>query len=218
MRILRFYWQSAKHLNYRGYVYIWANLLWIALSLLVITAPAAWAGLSVLAHRSHTKRQVTLDDFWDGFKQYFWIASLNGVITFLIFVVNLSNLVNYTTNGFIGTMIVLVWVTALLLWSAIQLYLWSTYEELKEPSLWLAYRNAFVMVMRNMIFTTFVLVGVVLTLLLSIILPPLIILLTGSMLAILGTGGALNCLRQAGFHNPEHHNPIEQPHDSNHSR
>ncbi|MEO1286758.1 MAG: DUF624 domain-containing protein, partial [Chloroflexota bacterium] len=71
MRILRFYWQSAKHLNYRGYVYIWANLLWIALSLLVITAPAAWAGLSVLAHRSHTKRQVTLDDFWDGFKQYF---------------------------------------------------------------------------------------------------------------------------------------------------
>ena len=210
MRILRFFWQSAKHLNHRGYIYVWANLLWIALTVLIVTAPAAWTGLSILAHRSHTRRQVTLDDFWEAFKQHFRAATLNGFITLIIVVVNVTNLLSYSPVDMIGNVIVLLWFVALLLWMLIQLYLWAIYEELKKPSLWLAYRNAFVMVFRNPLFSVSVLFLSIFVLLLSIALPPLLILLTGSMLAILGTGGALNCLKQAGFHNPEHHIPVEQ--------
>lgn len=205
MRILRFYWQSIKHLNYRGYIYIWGNLLWVTLTVLIVTAPAAWAGLCVLAHRSYTRQQVTLDDFWEGFKQHFWIATLNGLITLAIFVVNISNLISYTPVDFVGNAISLFWWLALLLWSGIQLYLWVIYEELKEKSLWASYRNAFVMVLRNPIFTLAVLMATILVLLLSIALPPLLIMLTGSMLAILGAGATLDCLREAGLHNPEHY-------------
>lgn len=205
MRILRFYWQSVKHLNYRGYIYIWANLMWVSLTLLIVTAPSAWAALSILAHRSYTRQQVTLDDFWAGFKQYFWIATLNGLITLVIFVVNIANLISYTPVDMLGNIISFFWWLALLLWSGIQLYLWVIYEELKEKSLWTAYRNAFVMVLRNPIFTLALLVATILVLLLSVAVPPLLILLTGSMLTILGTGAALDCLNHAGFHNPEHH-------------
>ena len=210
MRILRFFWQSAKHLNYRGYIYVWANLLWIALTVLFITAPAAWAGLSILVHRSFTRRQVTLDDFWEGFKQHFWIATLNGFITLVVLVINITNLLAHKPVGIVGNLMTILWLVALLLWCGIQLYLWGIYEELKVPSLWLAYRNAFVMILRNPIFTVSILVMIMLILILSFVLPPLWILLTGSMLSILGTGGALDCLRQAGFTNPEHHILMEQ--------
>ena len=210
MRVLHFYWQSIKHLNHRGYIYVWANLLWIALTLLIITAPAAWAGLMILAHRSHTRLQVNLDDFWDGFKRYFWRATLNGILTLLVFVVNLSNLITYTPVDWFGNLIAMVWFLALIIWIGIQLYLWILIEEMERPSLFQAYRNAFIMVIRNPVFTLILIIVVMLVMIISVTLPPLLILLMGSAMAILAAGGALDCLDQAGYTNPEHHKPLEQ--------
>lgn len=211
MRILRFYWQSTKHLNYRGYIYVWANILWIALTVLIITAPAAWAGLMILTYRSHTRIQVTLDDFWDGFKVHFWRATVNGIVTLLIILINVSNLLTYSPINWFGRLASFVWFFTLILWIGVQLYLWTVIEELKKPSLLLAYRNALVMVLRNPLFTVSILWIVALILILSFALPPILILLTGSTISILGVGGALNCFKQAGIdYDSEHDISIEQ--------
>lgn len=209
MDSLRIYWRGIQHLNHRGYIYIWANLLWIGLSIPIVTAPAAWAGLMILSHRAHTQIQVNLDDFWDGFKQHFRRALLNGVISFGIFYINIANLLSFTPVDWFGVMIIMFWISALCLWVGVQLYLWTILEEMKQPNLWGAYRNAGVMVLRNPFFTLSLLIGVLITLVLSLAVPPLLILLCGSVMAILGTGGALHCLRRAGYHNPEHHVPLE---------
>lgn len=53
-----------------------ANILWLLLSLLIITWPAATAGLFYLVRRvvqeelGSSPREAHLGDFWDGFRQY----------------------------------------------------------------------------------------------------------------------------------------------------
>ncbi|MGB7340703.1 MAG: DUF624 domain-containing protein [Phototrophicaceae bacterium] len=209
MRIVRVYWQSIKHLNYRGYIYVWANLLWVVLTILVFTAPAAWVGLMVLTHRANTRTRVTLDDFWDGFKIHFWRATLNGVISLLVFGINISNLLAYTPVDWLGNVIAMIWFLTLLIWIGMQLYLWTIIEEMATPSLWLGYRNAFLMVVRNPFITLALIIVTLITLIVSIFLPPLILLLTGSIITVFAVIATLNCLQHAGYQNTEHHIPIE---------
>lgn len=209
MRILRVCWQSIKHLNYRGYIYVWANLIWVALTILLVTAPAAWAGLMVMTHRAHTRMRVNLDDFWDGFKIHFWRATLNGIITLAILVINLSNLINYTPIDWFGNFLAIVWFLTLLIWIGMQLYLWTIIEEMTTPSLWLGYRNAFLMVVQNPLLTLTLITIVLITSAISLLLPPLILLLTGSIIAVFAVNSALNCLQKSGYENTEHHIPIE---------
>ena len=63
-----------------------ANILWLLLSLLVITWPAATAGLFYLARcvvqeeLGSSPRDARLGDFWHGFKQYWLRSSLLAVI------------------------------------------------------------------------------------------------------------------------------------------
>jgi len=209
MRVLHVLWQIVKHLNYRGYIYVWANLLWIALTLCIITAPAAWAGLMILTYRAHTQAQVNFDDFWDGFKKHFWRAMLNAVISLVIIIVNISNLLNYSPVNLFGNMIALLWILSLIVWLSIQLYLWVIIEESETPSLWLAYRNALVMTIHNPLLTLVLCGLTLLTILLSIFLPPLFILLTGSIITIIGVAGALECLKRAGYENLQHQNPLD---------
>ena len=222
MDVLRVYWASIKHLNHRGYIYVWANLLWIALTILIVTAPAAWAGLMVLTHRSHTRIRVSLDDFWEGFKQHFWRATLNGIITALIFIINISNLLSYTPVDWFGNLLAMVWFLTLLIWMGIQLYLWAIIEEMENPSLWLAYRNALLMVIRNPVFTLGLFPFVFFLLIIGIAIPPFLLLLSGSGIAILGVSGTLNRLRAAGFANPSHHTLVDDHtqdrYQQNHSR
>lgn len=209
MRIVRVLWHSLKHLNYRGYIYVWANLLWVALTLFLVTAPAAWAGLMVLTHRSHTRLRVNLDDFWDGFKTHFRRASINGIITLAIFIINISNLISYTPIDWFGNIVAIIWFLTLLIWIGMQLYLWTIIEEMETPSLWLGYRNAFFMVIRNPLITLTLILITLLIAILSVTLPPILLLLSGSMIAIFAVAGTLDCLKQAGYKNPNHHIPVE---------
>ena len=57
-----------------------ANILWLLLSLLIVTWPAATAGLFYLARRvvreelGSSPEEARLADFWDGFRRY-WLRS-----------------------------------------------------------------------------------------------------------------------------------------------
>jgi uncharacterized membrane protein YesL len=75
MLALRLFWRRMGLL-------LTANLLWIGLSLLVVTWPAATAGLFALARRvadeelAADPQPATLADFWAGFREHKWRASL----------------------------------------------------------------------------------------------------------------------------------------------
>ncbi len=63
-----------------------ANILWLLLSLLIVTWPAATAGLFYLVRRvvqeelDAPPQEARLGDFWDGFRQYWLRSSVLSVI------------------------------------------------------------------------------------------------------------------------------------------
>jgi uncharacterized membrane protein YesL len=198
MAILNVYLKTIQHLNERGYIYVWANLLWIALTLPVITAPAAWAGLAHLTHCAHTARQVSLSDFWEGFRANFWRGLVIGLITVVILMINVTNFLAFQpANPLVMTTLRAIWIGTILIWFSIQLYMWVLLDEMANPTLIGALRNAAVMVALNPLFTLGLWPGILIIAILSTVLTPAWLLLTGSMIAVLGTTAVLDRVREA---------------------
>ena len=195
--------RALGHLNHRGYIYIWANLLWFVLSALVITAPAAWAGLALLSHRVHTQPSVSLSDFFEGFRVYFRQSLVLGLLNLVMVVVNVSNIISYRESiGILFDVFQVAWVLILFTWFSIQLYVWTLFYEMEQPNLIAAMRNAALMFLLNPFFTLSIWLGILLVVLLSLILVAPWALLTGSMIVILTTTAVLNRLEAAGLRQP----------------
>jgi uncharacterized membrane protein YesL len=82
----RFFWNSYDHMG----LLVLANLLWLALCLPIVTAPASTAALLHLGRRIARQEEVTLHDFLAGFRLHFVPALKAGVfdatIGFLLWV------------------------------------------------------------------------------------------------------------------------------------
>ena len=208
MAVLRVYWKTIRHINLCGYIYIWANLLWFALSLPIVTAPAAWAGLVHLSHKAQTKPRVNLDDFWEGFKANFKRGLVVGGLTLVILVMNLSNLATYGADGsLMSSALRALWAGAIVLWFSLLFYLWPLLMVMETPTLIGAFRNAGLMLLRNPLYTLGLWLGIAALVIFSLIFIPAWILLTGSVIAALATTATLDRLRAAGYTFPEYHQP-----------
>lgn len=189
-------WRRAwRHLNHRGYLYIWGNVLWALLSLPLITAPLAWAALCFLSYQSYRSYSVTLDDFWLTFRTY-WRQGLSfGLINLLILLVNGSNLLVYGTAS---EWIRLVWALTLALWLLVQLFMWPFFFHMARPTWWGALRNAGVLLLLNPLFALTVGLGALLVVAFSMAFPVAWVLLTGSALATLANAAVESRLEAAG--------------------
>lgn len=195
MAAFRIAWQTLRHLNHRGYVYIWANLMCVACMMPIVTAPAAWAGLVRLTYQMHRAPTADLNDYWQGFRENLrrglWVALLNAAVIG----VNVVNLMAYRdlhdplTDG-----LRFVWFAALALWFTVQLYLWPIMQHMVTPTLKGALRNALVMVMLNPLFTLIVWAFLFLLWSLSTLLTAAWLLLTLSVMSIFLTRAVLDRL------------------------
>jgi uncharacterized membrane protein YesL len=198
MAVLNVYREAVQHINRRGYLYVWANLLWLVLSLPLITAPVAWAGLVHLSHTAQTQATVQLDDFWAGFKANFGRGLVVGLISVGVVGLNLFNaLMVPVGDALLAVVLRIIWLGTIVIWFGMQLYMWVILEEMAHPSLLGALRNAVIMFFRNPWFTLGLWLGIALIVLLSMIIVPLWLLLTGSTIAIVGTAATLNRLDSA---------------------
>ena len=63
---LRAVWRGLGNFRNLGYAYIWANLAFVALSLPLITLPAAYSALQRVGHLAHTDpSEANLSAFWE---------------------------------------------------------------------------------------------------------------------------------------------------------
>jgi uncharacterized membrane protein YesL len=193
-------WNGLHHLQYRGYQYIWLNLLWIVLSLPIITAPVAWAGLIRFSYYAHRRPTVSFDEFWQGFRENLKRGAMIGILNIVIVVVNVSNLVAYQhVSGAAVAVLRVVWLLALVGWFAVQLYVWPLLYAMEQPSLKGAYRNAIVMIVLNPLFTLGVWLVCIVVVVFSTAFPVAWLLLTGGALAAIANTAVQDRLRAAGY-------------------
>ena len=202
MAALKIWWQTLRHLEYRGYIYVWANLCFVLFLIPVVTIPIGLAGLVKMSYMAHTSRHADLNTFWEGVRENFWQGLTLGVLTCFILVMNLSNLTVYNASLGLGVILLRsLWTGAIFLWLSVMLYVWPLYYEMESPSLIGALRNSLIMVLLNPRFTFIFWLGVALLVGLSLLIPPLALLLSFSVFSIAITRAVLNRLNASGYIN-----------------
>src|SRR5688500_8322057 len=88
-------WRGLRHFNHRGYIYVWGNILWVILSLPVITAPAAWAALVKMSFLAQTTPSGSVGDMWEAFRFYLRQGLIMGVVNILLIGITVYNLAAY---------------------------------------------------------------------------------------------------------------------------
>lgn len=190
--------RGLNNLRHQGYAYIWANVLFIVLSLPIITLPAAFSALMRMGHTAHTQpHESDIGLMWETFRSNLWRALPWGLAHLAFAVINFANLRTY--GGESGTIIVIlrcVWIGAGAMWLGVLLYTWPIYYEMDQPTLVGATRNALMMVAQNPFFTITVVAGIILLIILSTILVAAWMLLTFGAIAAIANAAVQNRLEE----------------------
>jgi uncharacterized membrane protein YesL len=195
MGALRVWWRGWQQVQQRGYVYIWASLCAFGLSLLVVTAPAAWAGLVRMSYAGFTNPNADIRDFWDGFREHLGRGVVLALLNALILYINFVNLLSYANqNDVIYIPIRIIWIGVIVVWLMIQFYAFPIYYEMERPAYRGAFRNAAVMLLLNPGFTLVIAIGVGVLAALSTALVALWALLTPGLLAAVASAAVLDRL------------------------
>jgi uncharacterized membrane protein YesL len=186
--------------NFRnlGYSYVWTNLAFVALSLPLITAPAAYSALMRVGHLAHTDpSEADLAAFWATFRANFRRALPWGLVNLVFAVINFNNLIAYSS---IDTPLVMVleaiWFIAALVWLGMLLYTWPIYYEMSQPTVTGAARNALVMVLQNPLYTLALLSVIVVLSAISTFLIACWLLLTWGAIAAVANAAVLDRLER----------------------
>ncbi len=191
-----------------GWLYVMANLASVVLSIPVITIPAAYAGLSRLSHTAQTTPTATFSDFWVGFRAHLWRGVAAAIANIVILGILWSNFASYIAQeDLLFTLLRTAWIIILVVWLSVQLYTWPILEEMKQPNLRGALRNAGVMMLQNPIFTLVLLAALTLIAILSIALVIPLFLVTGSMIACIANAAVLDRLEIARTSRRNHPSP-----------
>ena len=171
-----------------------ANILWLLLSLPIVTWPAATAGLFSLVRHvvqeelEASPRETRLSDFWDGFKRYWLRSSLLAVIDLVGLGVIAVALVFYAGStseplrwlvGPIG-LVGLVWITA-------QLYVYPLLLERTGSRPWEIMREALLIVIGYPLASLSLLVTVLVLLIAAVALAGPVLFVFFSAMAMLQT-------------------------------
>lgn len=211
-RALRVLWRGLVQFERYSWLYIVCNLLAALISIPIVTVPVAFAGLSRLSHTAQRSSTSDFTEFWSGVREHFWRGLLIGCLNVVIFVILWVNLRTYSSRT--DPLVVIlraVWVTVLVVSPTLQFYLWPILEEMDRPNLIDGLRNAAVMALQNIGFTTVLLIGLTVVVALSTVLFVPWLLLTGSLIACIANAAVieqLDAFRRGGPERPG--NPLDE--------
>jgi uncharacterized membrane protein YesL len=168
-----------------------SNVLWLLLSLPIITIPPAFAGLyystSKLAHKESSSRQT----FFDGFRKYFracysWFFSNVLVVGLLLLNINLT--IRFPQVLWLQLLRGVYWVL-LGVWMLLQFYTFPLLIQQEKPRLGLALRNSAILWLKHSIFSLLLSIVIIVFIVVSIFLFPLWFVISASLIAYLANLG-----------------------------
>lgn len=136
---------------------------------------------NMLAH----DERVELSTYWEGVKAY-WARGLLlytvNLILVMLIAFNIVFYLNIPDNDYLR-LIALVWMYALLTWLCVQIYLGPLLIEQRNKNILVLYRNAFLLILDNVLFTLTLLLIELVLVFVSVIFLPLGIMIIKSLLA-----------------------------------
>jgi len=137
----------------------WVNQVLVSLamilaSLTIILLPAALFGVYQetldLVHNTRTG----IGGWWKGFKQYFLKSLLWGLVNLIVALVLLTNLwFYYNSEGAVAPILVIVSIIMLIFWLVWQFYSLACFFLQEQASLKLAWKNGFIVIIKNPLYT-----------------------------------------------------------------
>jgi hypothetical protein len=175
-------------------------VFWAVLTVLVVAAPAAWAGMVRMSYLLHRQPGAGLDDFWQGFRENLKRTVPIALANVVFLVICITNLVSYANAPGVGFILLRgVWLLTLVLWISVQYFAWCFFYAMRQPTFVGALRNAGVMLLHNPLFCAGVLLGVGVIAAISTALPAAWFLMTGGALAAIANSAVQDRLREAGL-------------------
>ncbi|MGL4647906.1 MAG: DUF624 domain-containing protein [Caldilineaceae bacterium] len=209
---MRVGWRGLRHFLAQGWVYVWANVLWIALSLPIVTAPAAWAGMCHFSYHALRQPTTSFEPFWHGFRLHWRGGILVSLLGVALIYLTLLNLLGFSRVVGVETAALrIVWLLILAAWFGIQLYAFPLLPAMKQPALRGGYRNAGVMFVRHPFFTLGLWLFCLPILIISVVLPAAWLLITGGLLAAIGSVAVQDRLRADGIEQAPLEPPVSEP-------
>jgi len=191
----RFFWLTYDHLG----LMLLANLLWLALSIGVVTMPAATAGLVALARRVAAGEDASARDLLRGFREHFVPALKVGLFDLAVLLVLWVNIDFYShlsgraqIPGF-ALAAVLVWAAAF--WVLMHIHIYAVLVD-GERHLRPIVRNAALLTLDNPTFTIGAALQSFMLIMLSILTGVGVIGIMSSLLSLLHATGHRELLRK----------------------
>lgn len=172
------------------------NLLWLILTVLIVTAPPAAVALFYVGNRKAHGEVTEISDFFFALRRYFGLAWRWGLVTAAVALFLWGDMV--LTGRFSQSPLARFaqgfYLTVLVIWLFLQLYALPFLFEQERPSLRLAWRNAAVMLGHNIGFSLALLAAIVLVLLVSTLFFLVIMAAGGILVALIANHAVLNRL------------------------
>jgi hypothetical protein len=126
------------------------NSLWVLLTLPIITAPGAMAGLLYTTNKLVKNQPFDTSTFIEGFQEYFWVGwryTLLNIVAFLTIFLNVEiyqNMAGSYQKWLVGILIGLG-----VIWTALQVHVFPLLIEQKEKRVMIAIRMSMVLLLRH---------------------------------------------------------------------
>lgn len=172
------------------------HLLWLILTLLVVTAPPATLALFYFSNRKAHGEVTDVGDFFYAFRRYFRTAWRWGLVNgFVVFFLGGDLiLTGRLSQSSIAQLIQGFYLALLVVWLFLQLYALPMLFEQTEPSLRQAWRNAAIMLGKNIGFSAALAVALLIVLLVSTFFFLIIMAAGGLLVALIANHAVLNRL------------------------
>jgi hypothetical protein len=172
------------------------HLLWLVLTLPIITAPPAAVALFYVANRKAHGEVTDVGDFFLALRRYFWPAWRWGLANALLVFFLIGDLVltGRLSQSPVARLIQGFYLVLLLIWLFLQLYALPFLLEQAEPSLRQAWRNAAVMLGKNVGFSLALAAALAVVLLLSTLFFLVVVAAGGLLVALIANHAVLDRL------------------------
>jgi uncharacterized membrane protein YesL len=148
-------------LYYDSIPFIGINLLWFLLTLPLITAFPAMAGLYYATNQLAHGKSAGGSEFFEGFRNYFWVSWCWGLMNIFVIVVLAVNIWFYgQVKASWADLIRGTSLGLMVIWGSMQFYIFPFLIEQKDRRLKVAVRNTLVMSLRSPLRTFGLAIGV----------------------------------------------------------